>query len=51
VNPDNVLAVVDRHIQAELDADFDAIIATFSPDPYWKLLPQGLVFEGHAAIR
>ena len=47
----NVLAVVERHIQAELNADFDAIIATFSPDPYWKLLPQGRVFEGRGAIR
>ena len=43
-------AVVRRHIDAENEADLDAMIASFHR-PRYDVVPMGAVCEGEAAVR
>lgn len=44
------LEVVRRHMAAENDLDFDAVIETFA-HPRYELIPTGRVFDGEAEVR
>jgi hypothetical protein len=48
---DNVIAIVNRHTDAEARRDYDATMATFGATAGWKLLPQNIVIDGHDAVR
>jgi steroid delta-isomerase-like uncharacterized protein len=43
-------AVVRRHMEAENEHDFDAVIATFA-HPRYELIATGQVFDGEAEVR
>jgi quinol monooxygenase YgiN/limonene-1,2-epoxide hydrolase len=44
------LAVVRRHMEAENELDFDAVIRTFA-HPRYELMASGRVFDGEAEVR
>ena len=48
---DNVIAIVDRHTEAEARRDYDATMATFGATAGWRLLPQNIAIDGHDAVR
>ena len=44
------LEVVRRHMEAENDRDFEAVLATFR-HPRYELMATGTVFDGEASVR
>lgn len=48
---ERLLAMVRRHMDAELAQDIDAVMATLVTDPYYEIHPLGLRIRGRAAVR
>jgi len=44
------LAVLDVHFQAEVDHDWDAVLATFAGAPRYEIVPTGQVHAGAEAV-
>lgn len=47
---DRRLAVLETHFQAEVDHDWDAVLATFDGRPHYEIVPTGQVHDGDAEV-
>lgn len=44
------LAVLEEHFRAEVDHDWDAVLATFAGRPHYEIVPTGQVHDGDEAV-
>jgi hypothetical protein len=51
VNETAMLAMVRKHMDAEVAQNIDAVMATLVKDPYYEIHPLGLRIRGQAAVR